>query len=60
MKVIFTGQLLLDKNFAVNEAESKLGQRKAEYDQKTLDIQYEGQVAWEQLNESRRTVLLYE
>jgi len=47
-------------NAAVNEAEFKLAQRRAEYAQKALDIQYEVQTAWEQLEESRQTVLLYE
>lgn len=47
-------------NAAVSEAEFRLAQRKAEYGQKVLDIQYEVQAAWEQLDESRRTVQLYE
>jgi outer membrane protein TolC len=44
---------------AVNEAMFRLNQRRAEYDQKALDIQYEVQSAFEQLGESRKTVRLY-
>ena len=43
----------------VREANHRLAQRKAEYDQRLLDIQYEVAVAYEQTEESRQTVELY-
>jgi outer membrane protein TolC len=45
---------------AVCEAEARLSQRRAEYRQRVTDIQYEVQVAYEQLEESRRAVQLYQ
>ena len=44
---------------AVAEAEMKISQRVAEYEQKQLDIQYEVQTAYERLEESRQTIDLY-
>lgn len=44
---------------AVCEAQFRLSQRRAEYRQRQLDIQYEIQAAYEQLQESRRTAQLY-
>ncbi len=40
---------------AVCEAQFRLSQRRAEYRQRQLDIQYEVQAAYEQVDESRRT-----
>ncbi len=47
------------RHAAVAEAELKISQRVAEYEQKQLDIQYEVQSAVEKLEESRQTVDLY-
>lgn len=44
---------------AVCEAQFRLGQRRAEFRQRQLDIQYEVQSAYEQVEESRRTARLY-
>jgi cobalt-zinc-cadmium efflux system outer membrane protein len=52
---IYRGRL----NAAVNEATFRLSQRRAEYEQRVLDIQYEVQSAYEQLDESRKAVHLY-
>jgi len=52
---IYRGKL----NAAVNQAMFQLNQRRAEYEQRVLDIQYEVQSAYEQLNESRKVVQLY-
>ena len=46
-------------NAAVCEAQFRLSQRRAEYQQRIVDIQYEVQAAYEQVEESRRTVELY-
>ena len=46
-------------NAAVCEAQFRLSQRRAEYQQKSLDIQYEVQSAYEQVHESRRAAELY-
>lgn len=46
-------------NAAVSEAQFRLGQRRAEYRQRVLDIQYEVQSAYEQVEEARQTVELY-
>jgi outer membrane protein TolC len=45
---------------AVCEAEFRLSQRRAEYQQRQLDIQYEVQSAYELVEESRQTAELYE
>ncbi len=45
---------------AVCEAQFRLSQRRAEYQQRQLDIQYEVESAYEQVQESRRTAELYE
>jgi outer membrane protein, heavy metal efflux system len=47
------------RHAAVNEAELRVSQRVAEYEQKQLDIQYEVQQAFERLEETRQTVELY-
>lgn len=47
------------RHAAVSEAELRVSQRVAEYEQKQLDIQYEVQQAYERLEESRKTVELY-
>jgi outer membrane protein TolC len=47
------------RHAAVAEAELKISQRVAEYEQKQLDIQYEVQAAFERLEETRQTVELY-
>ena len=52
---IYRGKL----NAAVNEAMFRLNQRRAEYDQRVLDVQYEVQSAYAQLDESRKAVRLY-
>ena len=52
---IYRGKL----NAAVNEAMFRLNQRKAEYEARVLDIQYEVRSAYERLEESRQTVRLY-
>ena len=44
---------------AVNEAKARLAQRRAEYRQLATDIQFEVQSAYEQLEESRQAVDLY-
>jgi outer membrane protein, heavy metal efflux system len=44
---------------AVCEAQFRLSQRRAEYQQRQLDIQYEVQSAYEQVEESRQTAELY-
>ncbi|MBX7165873.1 MAG: TolC family protein [Pirellulales bacterium] len=44
---------------AVREAMARVGQRRAEYDQKVLDIQYEVTVAVEQVRQNRATLALY-
>jgi outer membrane protein TolC len=46
-------------NAAVNEALFRLNQRKSEYDERVLDIQYDVRSAYERLEESRKTVQLY-
>jgi outer membrane protein, heavy metal efflux system len=46
-------------NAAVNEAMFRLNQRKAEYEARVLDIQFEVRTAYERLEESRQTVQLY-
>lgn len=46
-------------NAAVSEAQFRLSQRRAEYRQRVLDIQYEVQSAYEQVEEARQTVELY-
>jgi outer membrane protein, heavy metal efflux system len=45
---------------AVCEAQFRLSQRRAEYQQRQLDIQYEVQSAYELVEESRQTAELYE
>ena len=52
---VYQGKL----NAAVNEAMFRLNQRKAEYEARVLDIQYEVRTAYERLEESRQTVHLY-
>lgn len=47
------------RHAAVNEAQFRLTQRQAEYEQKQLDIQYDVQTAYEKVEESRQTVELY-
>lgn len=47
-------------NAAVCEAQYRLQRRRAEYQQRLADIDYEVQSAWEQVEESRQTVALYE
>ncbi len=44
---------------AVCEARYKVSQRRAEFEQRQIDIQYEVQAAYEQLEESRQTLALY-
>jgi outer membrane protein, heavy metal efflux system len=46
-------------NAAVNEALFRLNQRKSEYEERVLDIQYDVRSAYERLEESRKTVQLY-
>jgi outer membrane protein TolC len=46
-------------NAAVREAEWRVSQRRAEYEQRIADIRYEVQSAYEQVEESRKTVELY-
>ena len=46
-------------NAAVREAEFRLSQRQAEYEQKLLDVGYEVQAAHAQLEESQKTLVLY-
>lgn len=52
---IYRGKL----NAAVREAMLRVSQRRAEYQQQVLDIQYEVQTAHAQLQEARKTVKLY-
>lgn len=52
---IYKGRL----NAAVREAMFRLSQRRAEYNQKVLDVQYEVQTAYAQLEESRKSLALY-
>jgi outer membrane protein, heavy metal efflux system len=52
---VYQGKL----NAAVNEAMFRLNQRKAEYEARVLDIQYEVRAAYERLEESRQAVHLY-
>lgn len=52
---IYKGRL----NAAVREAMFRLSQRRAEYDQKVLDVRYEVQTAYAQLEESRKSLALY-
>ena len=47
-------------NAAVCEASYKVTQRRAEFEQRKVDIQYEVQAACEQLEESRQTLRLYQ
>mgnify|MGYP000055982308 CR=1 FL=1 len=44
---------------AVCEAQFRVHQRRAEFDQKALDIQYEVEAAWQALIESQKAVELY-
>ncbi|MDZ4779993.1 MAG: TolC family protein [Planctomycetia bacterium] len=46
-------------NAAVREAMFRVSQRRSEYEQRVLDIQYEVVTAYEQLEESRRTLRLF-
>ena len=46
-------------NAAVNEAMFRVNQRRAEFEQRQLDIQYEVASAYEQVEESRQTLQLY-
>jgi cobalt-zinc-cadmium efflux system outer membrane protein len=46
-------------NAAVSEAQFRLSQRRAEYQQRRVEIQYEVQAAYEQAEEARKTVDLY-
>jgi cobalt-zinc-cadmium efflux system outer membrane protein len=52
---IYRGRL----NAAVREAQFRLSQRRAEYQQRLVEIQYEVQAAYEQVEEARQTVELY-
>jgi len=52
---IYRGRL----NAAVREAMFQLSQRRSEYEQRLLDIQYEVVTAYEQLEESRRALRLF-
>jgi outer membrane protein TolC len=47
------------RNSAVREASFRLAQRRAEYDQRVADIQFEVQSAYEQVRESSRTVTIF-
>lgn len=47
------------RHAAVEEAQFRIGQRVAEYEQKQFDIQYEVQAAFERVQESQQTVALY-
>lgn len=47
------------RDAAANEAMFRLNQKRAEYQQRELDVQYEVRSAYEQLVESQRTVQLY-
>jgi outer membrane protein, heavy metal efflux system len=44
---------------AVNEAQFRVNQRRAEYEQRITDIRYEVQAAYEQVQESRQVIELY-
>ena len=46
-------------NAAVQEAMFRVSQRSAEYEQRRLDVQFEVASAYEELDESRKTLLLY-
>jgi len=46
-------------NAAVREAEYRVSQRQAEYDQKLLDVQFEVQSTYARVEESRRATALY-
>lgn len=52
---IYRGRL----NAAVREAMFRVGQRRAEYEQLVLDVQYETAAAYSQLEEARRALQLY-
>ena len=52
---IYCGRL----SAAVREAEDRVNQKRAEYDQKLLDIQYEVQQAYAELYESQKALRLY-
>jgi len=52
---IYRGRL----NAAVREAMFRLSQRRSEYEQRLLDVQYEVVTAYEQLEESRRALRLF-
>lgn len=52
---IYKGRL----NAAVREAMFRLNQRRAEYSQKVLDVRYEVQTAYAQLEESQKSLALY-
>lgn len=52
---IYAGRL----NAAVREAIFRVNQRRAEYEQRALDVQYEVATAYEQLDESRQTLQLF-
>ena len=47
------------RHAAVDEAQFRVSQRVAEYEQKQLDIQYEVQAAFEHLQEARQAIELY-
>ena len=48
------------RHAALREAEFRLSQRRAEYQQRLNDIHYEVQAAYEQMEQARQTALLYE
>jgi len=52
---IYRGKL----NAAVREALSKLSQRRAEYEQRILDVRYEVATSYEEVEESRQSLELY-
>ena len=52
---IYCGRL----SAAVREAEDRVNQKRAEYDQKLLDVQYEVQQAYAELYESQQALQLY-
>jgi outer membrane protein TolC len=52
---IYRGRL----NAAVREAMFKLSQQRAEFDQRRLDVRYETASAYEEVEESRKTLQLY-
>jgi cobalt-zinc-cadmium efflux system outer membrane protein len=45
---------------AVSEAQFRVNQRRAEYQQKVADVRYEVQASYEQVLEARRAVAIYE